>query len=111
MKTAIKFLFLLKLNIINLIPSFSVPKQPNVIIPADCYTDDDCPFDRTCRNERCVNPCYNPSPCGRSALCFPENHQAICKCPAGYDGSALIACIPRKYQLNSFIYCNFLEFT
>lgn len=73
-----------------------VPRHPVAVTPADCYTDDDCPFDRTCRNERCVNPCYNPNPCGEGAFCFAENHKSVCKCPGGYTGSPLIQCIPRK---------------
>lgn len=68
------------------------------IIPAECYADDDCPFDRTCRNERCVNPCVNPNPCGHGAFCYAERHQPVCKCPASFTGSPLIKCIPRKFQ-------------
>lgn len=38
----------------------------------ECTQNDDCPFDRTCNNNKCVNPCKELSPCGRGAFCFVE---------------------------------------
>lgn len=59
----------------------------------ECTTNDDCPFDRSCKNEKCVNPCSYS--CG-SNFCHVENHQAICRCPDGYIGSPETSCTPIK---------------
>jgi hypothetical protein len=71
----------------------------------ECDSDDQCPFDRTCLNERCVNPCGQSDSCGRGALCYTESHKAVCKCPIGYTGNAAIKCIPRKYCKLKYIVC------
>lgn len=68
------------------------PKTPN----AECTKNDDCPYDKTCRNERCVNPCVEDS-CGRGAYCHVQNREPVCRCPSGFTGDARVACVPRKY--------------
>ncbi|KAJ8954476.1 hypothetical protein NQ314_007082 [Rhamnusium bicolor] len=40
----------------------------------------------------CRNPCVNQ--CGVNANCNPRRHIAVCTCPAGYNGDALIQCYP-----------------
>lgn len=77
-----------------LIECSPTPKTPQTIPPAECYVNDDCPNDRICKNEHCVNPCTYEKPCGRGAFCHAQDHRAICKCPSGYNGNPLIACIP-----------------
>lgn len=74
----------------------NVPKGVIEVIPPECYTDRECVLDKVCRNERCVNPCTYDSPCAPTAFCSVRNHQAICKCPNGYDGNPAIDCIARK---------------
>ncbi|CAH1100710.1 unnamed protein product [Psylliodes chrysocephalus] len=71
----------------------NVPKGVIEVIPPECYTDRECVLDKVCRNERCVNPCTYDSPCAPTAFCSVRNHQAICKCPNGYDGNPAIDCI------------------
>ena len=39
----------------------------------ECRTDSDCPLDKACINENCLNPCANSDrPCGRGAECIVE---------------------------------------
>ena len=60
----------------------------------ECRVDNDCPLDKACVNENCVNPCLNTErPCGRGAECLAENHKARCICAVGLQGNPLIACI------------------
>lgn len=76
---------------------FSVPKIPIPIPLPECFVDDDCSYDKTCRNDRCVNPCIQDTPCAVGAFCSVNRHKAVCVCPPGYEGNPLIECIPRKY--------------
>ncbi|RZF34371.1 hypothetical protein LSTR_LSTR008910 [Laodelphax striatellus] len=49
----------------------------------ECRIDADCPQDRTCLNEKCVNPCVDVAnaPCAVNAHCYVRNHNAGCRCP------------------------------
>lgn len=76
----------------------SMPKSPERPVAAECYKNDDCPFDRKCINELCLNPCVGDN-CGRGAYCNPVNHEAVCKCPPGYNGNPQVGCTPRKLDL------------
>lgn len=63
----------------------------------ECSIDDDCRNDRTCQQQRCVNPCQMES-CGIGAYCHTQLHRAICRCPPGYLGDPQTRCSPRKYN-------------
>lgn len=76
-----------------------MPKHTTYV---ECTVDDNCPNDRFCKNERCLDPCTYDSPCGRGAFCHADKHRPVCKCPAGFTGNAKINCIPRKYILHLF---------
>lgn len=75
----------------------NIPKTPIEILPPECYNDNDCSYDKTCRNHICVNPCREYKVCAANAFCSINNHKATCRCPAGYDGNPHIECIARKY--------------
>lgn len=49
-------------------------------IRVECRVDRDCPNNKTCRDQVCVNPCSN-SPCASNALCYVSDHSASCRCP------------------------------
>lgn len=60
----------------------------------------DCPAQKSCVNQKCVNPC--PGPCALNAECRVINHSPICSCPSGYTGSPFIHCEeipPSKSQI------------
>ena len=58
----------------------------------ECLVDNDCPRDKKCKSQECVNPCLT-TVCGTQARCEVDFHTAICVCPAGLQGNPLVACI------------------
>nr|CAD7425818.1 unnamed protein product [Timema monikensis] len=56
----------------------------------ECVLSQECPRDKACVNERCVNPCIDT--CGLNAKCDVVNHTPYCSCLAGYEGDAFIGC-------------------
>ncbi|KAH8305544.1 hypothetical protein KR018_004581, partial [Drosophila ironensis] len=59
-----------------------------------CSSNNDCPTDKTCQNEQCVNPCVYHNPCAPRAECRPQNHLAVCRCPADFLGNPYVDCRP-----------------
>jgi hypothetical protein len=56
----------------------------------ECVSNEECPTNKACFNQRCGDPCYRA--CGENALCHVRNHKAVCSCPAGYMGSPFSQC-------------------
>lgn len=69
----------------------------------ECVVSAECPFDRVCVNQKCINPC--PDPCGRNAICRVINRNPICSCQQGFTGDAFTICfpVPRSYYRYGFI--------
>lgn len=68
---------------------------------AECKSDSDCPYDKACYNEKCLNPCsYSITQCGHNAECHAQNHRANCACPPGTQGNPLISCVTGVCQYN-----------
>ncbi|XP_037295454.1 uncharacterized protein LOC119189544 isoform X2 [Manduca sexta] len=59
----------------------------------ECTSDDNCPFDKSCINGYCKDPCAVGTPCGRDAVCDAIAHVATCRCPPGTQGDPRRACI------------------
>lgn len=66
-------------------------EQCNVI---GCRSNSDCPTDKSCENQLCVNPCVYSNPCSTRAECVSQNHIAVCRCPDGLIGNPLVECKP-----------------
>lgn len=69
----------------------------------ECTSSAECPLNRACINQKCVDPC--PGPCAVSAECRVVNHSPICVCPDGMEGDPFISCTlkrtpPPKVQTN-----------
>lgn len=49
----------------------------------ECQVDADCPTNKACLNQHCVDPCsdFANRPCAPNAVCFTRNHGTGCKCP------------------------------
>lgn len=58
----------------------------------ECAINPDCPLDKSCFAQKCVNPCEGA--CGRGALCQVVNHSPVCFCPEDHTGDALVSCTP-----------------
>lgn len=58
----------------------------------ECVLNADCPRDRACVRNKCVDPC--PGTCGQRALCDVINHIPMCRCPERMTGNAFVACDP-----------------
>ena len=72
----------------------------------DCRVDDDCPFDKTCKSNECVDPCPFTI-CGSRAVCKAERHKGICVCPRGLQGNPFVSCTEVGCQSNDD--CSFDE--
>ncbi|XP_048505762.1 neurogenic locus notch homolog protein 1 isoform X2 [Athalia rosae] len=59
----------------------------------ECQSDNECPDNRACIDFNCQNPCTGRQ-CGPSATCSPRRHIAVCTCPDGTRGDALVTCNP-----------------
>jgi len=64
--------------------------NPYIECKPECIVNAECPRDKACINQHCVDPC--PGVCGSFASCFVANHVPSCKCDPGYTGDAFIAC-------------------
>ena len=58
----------------------------------ECQVNKDCPLDKVCKSQECVNPCLTTA-CGTRANCEVDFHTAICVCPPGLQGNPQAACI------------------
>ena len=70
-----------------------------VLIGADCgsiecESHEDCPAEKACINQECVEVCSLRESCGLNALCHPVLHHARCSCPQCHSGDPRISCIP-----------------
>jgi EGF-like domain len=63
-------------------------------VRGECQSDGECQDHRACINYQCTDPCLGK--CGTNAICQPKRHLAVCTCPAGTSGDALIQCRQSK---------------
>ena len=62
------------------------------IFDGECRADPDCPDNRACISNQCLDPCTVDSPCGKSAICEATSHRALCRCPSGWAGDPHTEC-------------------
>lgn len=59
-----------------------------------CRSDDDCSGQHSCINRRCIPVCAaDGSSCGDRAVCYGNNHRAVCECPPGLKGNPQTSCV------------------
>lgn len=58
----------------------------------ECVLSSDCPKDKACIRNKCVDPC--PETCGQNTQCLVVNHIPMCSCITGYTGNAFVLCSP-----------------
>lgn len=60
----------------------------------ECVASSDCPSDKACSNQKCVNPCIGA--CGVAAKCQVINHNPICTCSEEMTGDPFTRCIFKR---------------
>lgn len=68
----------------------------------ECVLSSDCPSDKACIRNKCVDPC--PGICGLYASCTVINHAPNCNCIPGYVGDAFTSCHPQP-AVGMFLSC------
>lgn len=56
----------------------------------ECTISTDCPRDKACSNQKCIDPC--PGVCGFGAECHVINHSPVCSCPNPLTGDPFVLC-------------------
>lgn len=74
----------------GMIGSAVIPCRPVVKHTPKCAETLDCPSNKQCINQNCVDPCVGR--CGVNSICTVEEHSPICNCAQGYTGDALVVC-------------------
>lgn len=64
--------------------------DPYIECRPECILNSECPSNRACINNKCVDPC--PGTCGYNAECQIVNHSPLCTCYAGYVGNPMTGC-------------------
>lgn len=65
----------------------------------ECVLNSDCPRNRACVRNKCVDPC--PGTCGQNTDCSVINHIPSCTCIEGYVGDPFVLC--RKIERKLFL--------
>ena len=58
----------------------------------ECQHDTDCPDNRACIGNQCLDPCNLNDPCGKNAQCQTTSHRPVCRCPNGWAGDPHSEC-------------------
>ena len=64
--------------------------DPYVECKPECTINAECPTNKACVNQKCVDPC--PGVCGTYASCSVQNHNPSCTCDPGYTGDPFRYC-------------------
>lgn len=75
--------------------------DPYVACRPECVVHSDCPSDKACQRNKCVDPC--PGTCGVNAACRVLSHVATCTCLEGYEGDPFSACRLRPLSKSLFV--------
>lgn len=85
-------------NVVNHIPVCNCPPgilgDPFLECKAECEVNDNCPKEKACVKNKCVDPCVGT--CGKNAKCGVFNHTPVCHCPQNSDGNPFIECRPEN---------------
>lgn len=71
----------------------------------ECIINSDCPLNKACVNNKCVDPCEGS--CGTNAICTVVSHKASCSCPNNFSGNPYSRCSERGKRSSFFIETSF----
>ena len=63
----------------------------------ECQNDMDCPDNRACIGNQCLDPCVIDDPCGTNAQCETTSHRPVCRCPNGWAGDPHTECYQCRF--------------
>ncbi|XP_038215243.1 fibrillin-1-like [Zerene cesonia] len=72
-----------------------------------CRTNEDCPSEEACVNNKCTNPCIGTKICGPNAICSRNQHETVCECPLGFEGTptAQQGCVRKASSCSKTLDC------
>ena len=70
--------------------------DPQIGCQPECVINSDCPTNKACLDNQCVDPCDFNAICGLNALCSVSHHAASCRCPDKFFGNPFIHCILKR---------------
>lgn len=73
----------------------------------ECVGNSECPQDRACIKQKCVNPCVGA--CGLRAICEVFNHNPICSCPTAHTGDPFVSCSFVASKFICIFRCHFMS--
>jgi len=79
--------------------TFYILSINSFLLADQCLIDPDCPTNKACVKNECVNPCTSTT-CGERATCSVDYHRARCTCPPGLQGNPLERCVEAGCQSN-----------
>lgn len=77
---------------INFFPFFKGQLCQDGACIAGCRSNLDCPSDRSCVHNQCIDPCTTQNACASNAVCRVSEHRVLCLCPDGYRGEPTKEC-------------------
>lgn len=77
----------------------------------ECLVSSECQQTKACINQKCVDPCVEPYPCGRQAVCNVINHNPICSCPEHFTGDPFSNCVELKSNFKYLKYLGKLSYS
>ena len=68
-----------------------------VVKRGECQHDTECPDNKACINNQCLDPCTLHDPCGKNAECETRGHRPVCMCPSGWAGDPHTECYTCRF--------------
>lgn len=89
-------------------PCFGSDALYNPHCRPECLSNSECPFDKACLSNRCIDPCQGA--CGPRARCQVIRHKAMCLCPEGLHGNPYEQCVvPSIIDQPENVNCNNIQ--
>ena len=76
--------------------------DPYVACRPECLVNSDCPSNKACQNNKCIDPC--PGTCGVNAICRVVSHVPTCMCIVGYVGDPFTECRLKPLRKYNFFF-------
>ena len=75
-------------------------RQCTKIKKGECQHDIECPDNKACIENQCLDPCDLNQPCGKGAVCRTTAHRPVCRCPPNWAGNPHEECFQYECQVD-----------